>query len=73
VDARCLDELFRILRPGAPFAFTVKREVWEPLGFRDALARLMDSGRITEEVCRLDRHYDSSEQPDGMFCVYRRA
>lgn len=72
VDARCLDELFRILRPGAPFAFTVKREVWEPLGFKDALARLVASGRIVEAAFRLDRHYDSSEQPDGVFCVYRR-
>ena len=72
VDARCLDELFRILRPGAPFAFTVKREVWEPLGFKDALQRLVAEGRITESAFRLDRHYDSSEQPDGVFCVYRR-
>lgn len=73
VDAACLDELFRILRPGAPFAFTVKREVWEPLGFKDALSRLVACGRITEAALRLDRHYDSSEQPDGVFCVYRRA
>jgi len=73
VDARCLDELFRILRPGAPFAFTVKREVWEPLGFQRALARLVAGGRITEAANRLDKHYDSSEQPDGVFCVYRRA
>lgn len=73
VDARCLDELFRILRPGAPFAFTVKREVWEPLGFQDALARLVAAGRIVEVAFRLDRHYESSEQPDGVFCVYRRA
>jgi SAM-dependent methyltransferase len=72
VDAGCLDELFRILRPGAPFAFTVKREVWEPLGFKGALARLVAAGRITEAALRLDRHYDSSEQPDGVFCVYRR-
>ena len=73
VAATCLDELFRILRPGAPFAFTVKHEVWEPMGFKDNLARLVASGTITQTVWRLDRHYDTAGQPDGVFCVYRRS
>jgi len=72
VDARCLDELFRVLRPGAPFAFTVKLEVWEPLGFKDKLASLMDVGAITELAFTHDRHYENSAQPDGVFCVYQR-
>lgn len=72
VDARCLDELFRVLRPGAPFAFTVKLEVWEPLGFKDKLAGLMACGSITELAFTHDRHYENSAQPDGVFCVYRR-
>jgi predicted TPR repeat methyltransferase len=72
VDARCLDEVFRVLSPGAPFAFTVKLEVWEPLGFKETLARLQAEGRIAEVVTTHDRHYDSSQLPDGVFCVYRR-
>lgn len=72
VDARCLDEVFRVLALGAPFAFTVKLEVWEPLGFKDTLARLQASGRIAEVVMTHDRHYESSQLPDGVFCVYRR-
>ena len=72
VGAGCLDELFRILRPGAPFAFTVKREVWEPMGFKATLARLVADGTIIEVARHLDRHYETAEQPDGVFCVYRR-
>lgn len=72
VDARCLDELFRVLRPGAPFAFTVKLEVWESLGFKDKLQGLMECGGITERAFTHDRHYDNSAQPDGVFCVYQR-
>jgi SAM-dependent methyltransferase len=72
VDARCLDEVFRVLAFGAPFAFTVKLEVWEPLGFKDALARLQSSGRIAEVVSTHDRHYENAQLPDGVFCVYRR-
>lgn len=73
VDARCLDELFRVLRPGAPFAFTVKLEVWESLGFKDKLGNLMECGGITELAFAHDRHYDNSAQPDGVFCVYQRS
>ena len=72
VDARCLGELFRILRPGAPFAFTVKLEVWESLGFKDKLANLMHQNVITEQSFRHDRHYSTSAAPDGVFCVYRK-
>jgi len=72
VDARCLDEVFRVLKLGAPFAFTVKLEVWEPLGFKDKLAQLQHSGRIAESALLHDRHYDNSTLPDGVFCVYRR-
>ena len=72
VDARCLDELFRVLKPGAPFAFTVKLEVWESLCFKDKLGALMDCGRIVERAFTHDRHYDTSAQADGVFCVYTR-
>jgi len=73
VDARCLDELFRVLKPGSPFAFTVKLEVWESLGFKGKLAALVDSGRIIERAFTHDRHYATAIQPDGVFCVYQRA
>ena len=72
VAAHCLDKLFRVLQPGAPFAFTVKLEVWEPLGFKDKLAALVDSGRIAQTAFTHDRHYDTSVEPDGVFCVYTR-
>jgi SAM-dependent methyltransferase len=72
VDARCLGEVFRILQIGAPFAFTVKLEVWEPLGFKTMLAQMQADGRIAEVMTTHDRHYESSQLPDGVFCVYRR-
>jgi len=72
VGAGCLDELFRVLRPGAPFAFTVKLEVLESLGFRARLAELVQQGRIRQVPFAHDRHYATSQQPDGVFCVYAR-
>lgn len=72
VDARALDELFRALKPGAPFSFTVKLEVFESLGFKDKLAALQRNGRIRETYYSHDRHYTTSAQPDGVFAVYHR-
>ncbi len=72
VDSRCLDELFRVLQPDAPFAFTVKLEVFESLGFKDKLAALVDSGHIRQLFFTHDRHYTTSAQPDGVFCVYAK-
>lgn len=72
VGANCLDEVFRILQPAAPFAFTVKLEVFESLGFKDKLAALVAGGVIRQLHFVLDRHYATSDQPDGVFCVYAR-
>ena len=72
VGADCLDELFRVLKPGAPFAFTVKLEVFETMGFKGKLAALMQCGRIKELAFTHNRHYTTSKQPDGVFCVYAR-
>jgi ubiquinone/menaquinone biosynthesis C-methylase UbiE len=72
VGAGCLDELFRVLRSGAPFAFTVKLEVFDSLGFKDKLAALEQQGTIRMLSFAHDRHYATSDQPDGVFCVYAR-
>ena len=72
VGANCLDEIFRILKPAAPFAFTVKREVFGSLGFKDALEARVAAGAIRQVHFALDRHYATSDQPDGVFCVYAR-
>ncbi len=72
VGANCLDEIFRVLKPGAPFAFTVKLEVWETMGFKDKLGSLMTCGSIQELAFTHDTHYATSRQADGVFCAYAR-
>jgi len=72
VGAGCLDELARVLAAGAPFAFTVKLEVFVSLGFEDRLAALVRRGTIRQIAFEHDRHYATSTQPDGVFCAYAR-
>ena len=72
VGAGCLDEIFRALRPGAPFAFTVKTSEWERLGFQAALQRLQAAGMVQADSISPGRLYANSPEPDGMFCLVRR-
>ncbi len=73
VGAACLDEVFRVLRPGAPFAFTVKTSEWERLGFEAALQRLQTAGVVQADSIAPGRLYANSPEPDGMFCLVRRS
>lgn len=72
VRAPCLDEIMRVLAAGAPFAFTVKLEVWESFGFRDKLAQLESAGAIATIALDAGCLYANSPEPDGMFCSLRR-
>jgi predicted TPR repeat methyltransferase len=72
VRANCLDEIVRVLAAGAPFAFTVKLQVWESFGFKDKLAQLERSGAIAIVAMDLGSLYADSPEPDGMFCNVRR-
>ena len=67
-----MDEILRILRPGAPFAFTVKRSEWDSLGFGAKIAALADSGALRVGSIAPDRLYANSPEPDGMMCVVWR-
>jgi predicted TPR repeat methyltransferase len=73
VGAGCLDEIFRVLRPGAPFAFTVKTSEWERLGFQAALQRMQTTGVARADSIAPGRLYANSPEPDGMFCLVRRS
>ena len=72
VSAACLNEILRILRPGAPFAFTVKRSEWDALGFGGKIAALEASGALRVGSLAPDRLYANSPEPDGMMCLVWR-
>jgi len=72
VRAHCLDEIVRVLAAVAPFAFTVKLEVWESFGFKDKLAQLEIAGAIAVVALDPGCLYADSPEADGMFCSVRR-
>ena len=72
VSAACLPEVLRILRPGAPFAFSVKLSEWDALGFGSTIAALQASGALRVGSITPDRLYANSPEPDGMMCLVWR-
>jgi predicted TPR repeat methyltransferase len=72
VDASCLGELVRILRPGGWLVCTVHHAVWEPLGFATGFARLVSAHTLVPVVEAHIGYYVSSSN-DGRLLVYRAA
>jgi len=72
VDASCLGELVRILRPGGWLVCTVHHAVWEPLGFAAGFARLVAAGALSPMV-EADIGYSVNSSTDGRLLVYRVA
>lgn len=72
VGAECLDEIVRVLAPGAVFAFTVHLDVLEPAGFAAALERLERAGELTLLESFEGAYYDTSEKVEGRYYAWRR-
>ncbi len=73
VSADCLDEIVRTLRREAVFAFTVHRDVLEPMGFDAKLAALEEAGTLKQAAHIRDTYYDSSDDPEGHYYAYLKA
>jgi len=71
VKADALDEILRVLKPGACFACTIHREVWQSAGFEGKFAHLMASG-IAELESMNEQPFYKNAPDDGRFCVIRR-
>lgn len=67
-----LDEIFRILKPGGILACTVHVDLWESMGFRAKLDRLVDSGIASRQHQQMGSYYRDG-QPEGWFCLYQKS
>jgi predicted TPR repeat methyltransferase len=70
VDASCLDEVLRIIRPGGVFACAVHHSVWDALGFAVAFDRLTSAGALEVVEIVESAYYRSSAATDGRLCVF---
>ena len=71
VKADALDEILRVLKPGACFVCTIHREVWQSAGFERKFAQLMVSG-VADLECMNEQPFYKNGPDDGCFCLIRR-
>lgn len=71
VGSEPISEIFRILKPGALFACTIHRDIWQPLGFAAAFGRMEADGEI--ETIEIEQgHFFSHLEPVAKYCVFRK-
>ncbi|MEM7195310.1 MAG: class I SAM-dependent methyltransferase [Pseudomonadota bacterium] len=71
VDAGCLREIFRVIKPEGVLACTVHFELWDGAGFGPTFSTLMDE-LVIDEVVRRPGQYFEGSQNEGWFCCYRK-
>jgi len=72
LNADCLAEIFRIIRPGGLFVCVVRLQVWQELGFAETFARMQADKLITLVAEKMAGNYETSTQPDGHYLVFRK-
>ena len=71
VKADALDEIFRVLKPGAYFACTIHREVWQSAGFENKFSQLRATG-VAELASMKEQPFYKNAPDEGRFCVIKR-
>ena len=72
VGAQCLDELFRILKPGGIFACTIHKDVWEPAGFKKKVPELEQSGLLRTVSKKSGIYFSNSTEEEGWYIVWEK-
>lgn len=72
VGPSCLAELFRIVRPGGLFAFSINTGVWVDEGFDAELGRLEKSGVVRLVTRQAGVNYETSSSKDSWLNLYER-
>ena len=71
VGAEPLEEVVRILKPGAILAITIHQDLWQSHGFEAKLKSLVSSNAIECITRELGPYYKNGAL-EGWFCVYRK-
>lgn len=70
VGAKCLPELFRILKPGSFFATTVHKDIWHSGGFEEQVASLKAEGLIKTHESTMDIYFETDDEPQGFYIIW---
>ena len=71
VGAAPIDEIWRVLKPGALFACTFHKDIWAPQGFEASFAALEDAGALRPVEIVLDEFFKGLGET-AMYCVFQK-
>ncbi len=72
VGAGCLDELFRIMKPGGYFVAAIRKTYWQPAGFADKIEELM-AANVMRTISFGDySNYADSTELESWFPVWQK-
>ena len=72
VGADCLDELFRILKPGGKFITAIRKNYWQPAGFAAKISQLTKSNMAKTILREEDKNYTDSKEAESWFVVWEK-
>jgi len=72
VGANCLDELFRVLKPGGKFVTAIRKDYWHTAGFAGKIEQLIEDGKIEFVIRQEDSNYTTSAEPESWFMAWQK-
>lgn len=72
VGPTCLEELFRVLKPGGLFACTIQKDIWEGEGFSDEVRRLADAGTLRTRGMVMNIYFETDSEPEGWYILWEK-
>ena len=72
VGAECLDELFRIIKPGGQFVTAIRKTYWRPAGFAQKIEQLIADGIVKIVYREEDSNYVYSQEAESWFMVWQK-
>jgi len=72
VDAGCVNELFRLLKPGGHFVTAIRKTYWQPAGFKAKIEQLTKAGVIRTLSQKDDGNYADSTEAESWFLVWQK-
>lgn len=72
VKANCLDELFRLLKPGGKFVAVIRKDYWRQAGFAEKIAQFEETGIARTLASREDSNYVESTEAESWFMVWEK-
>lgn len=71
VGSEPFDEIMRVLKPGAMFACTIHKDIWQPKGFAAKVSVLEAAGALRTVEVSFDEFFQGLEST-AMYCMFQR-